>query len=242
MESHSPTKHDIAFVVEPDAATNNGISSVVLPATSCAPTAPRADAKAQEPQIHMEKGRFTQAQLAKLAQKKDTVVYHHKFDAPEAIMPAADQMRLFKAIVAGFDAGCRINKTASDEALREKVLRRSPEVRLFQRLFSKIFASVTQRARTPADERRIDALRKLVMHGLMVRVSGDEPEEMQAARVAQIAMRMAMRPATEKELKDVDASIVNPDDPKTDPKVAQAIREMTPLDPSAYGESTVRQR
>jgi hypothetical protein len=188
--------------------------------------------------IKSQRGKFTDAQLKELAHKPNTVVYVHKFDAPEGTMTPQQQIDVYLRITRGFDAGCKQNKHASDEALREKVLRFSEEIRKFQRLYNKVFAQATTRARTAEEERRLDSVRKLTMHAMLERAEGKDTEEEQQARVAYNAMRLAMRPATAKELKSVGNDAID----VSDPAIPEALRKMKPLDPSHYGPSTIKQR
>lgn len=178
---------------------------------------------------HTEK--VTPERLSELAESKDTTVYEYTYDRPETTLDARTQITLFKAIVQMFDAACAADATACDEAIREKILKPSEDLRLFQRLYPKVFASCTVRARNAEMEERLDKTRKISMLMLAERLQGDGDEDEKAARAMCAGMRIAMRDSIEEDFKNSEIHQAP----------GEVASTMTPLDRRELGESTVKQ-
>jgi len=166
-------------------------------------------------------------------------VYEYTNDVPEAIMPPAQQVDTFRAIIAAFDEYCTGATVHSDETLREKVLNNVPRARLFQRLYSKVFACSTVRVLCPEDEARLDKTRKAVMFMLLERAVGEGAEDMKAARVMNTCMRMSMRDAQPEDLEN--GTKLDKPDGAVQATGQEALPQMEPLDRMELGPSSVRQ-
>ncbi len=173
--------------------------------------------------------------VAALAGKKGVTVYKYTHDAPEGHMEPAQQVHCYREICAGFDAGCRASKTASNEALREQVLEGHPDFRQFQRLYPKIFAASTVRAVNSAVEFELEKARKLYMLYMVERWTGKGNEEDKAARAMTFATRMSLRDTTEADRQGPLATRLD------DLPQAADLPKLTPLDVSTFGGKVINQ-
>lgn len=179
---------------------------------------------------------FTEERLRELATRPAHTVYTYEYATPDATMAPEAAKDVFVAICQNFDAGCRKLRGASDEALREAVLKQVPQARLFQHLYASVFARATVRARTSAEEETVDRYRKMTGVMLMTRCEHKEAtEEQKASQAMQWALRFAMKPATG----DVPEDAVS-----LDSQLAAAgmdPSEATPVGRFDLGPSTVNQ-
>lgn len=175
--------------------------------------------------LELKTQQFKADRLKELAKDRRNVVYEFTHDQPEAFLSPERQATLLRDIIFGFDKACRDFKDWSVEHLREHVLSRHPETRVFQRLYPLVFASVTVRATTPDMVSRLDKVRKLSMLFIMERWKGEGDEGEKHARAMYTAMRVSMR---ERRATDVGAE-------------APEGVAMTPMDASEMGECTVHQ-
>jgi hypothetical protein len=166
--------------------------------------------------------------LASLANKPGTTVLKYTSETPEAIMPAHQQQRIYKAIVQSFDAACRAYPHESNECIRERLLNARPEVRLFQRLYCKTFAMSTIRAQTDEEKDQLDQIRKTVLLMLHERVaaSGNIDQEV-ASRVMNSCMRLAMRPARPEDLENATSL----DGAKIEDEATGEVTDLPPITP-----------
>ena len=186
------------------------------------------------------------ARLAQLASEPGKMVYEFKYDTPEGSMTPAQQVSEIESIIANFDALQERFGTESTEALRERVLALSGATRqhrLFQRLYPRSFALITQRVYDASDVERLDKLRK----GLLFAAKNKEaaapdmsPEELEAG-VMQTLTRLAMHPATAADAATAQR-VPMQGDGLPDVDGAERIPETQPLDRMELGESLVRQR
>lgn len=182
----------------------------------------------------------TPESLRKLAQERsDVTVYEYTNDVPEAIMDPKDQVNTYRSVVAAFDEYCTSNPGAADEALRERVLNNVSKARLFQRLYSKVFACSTVRVSTPEEEARLDKTRKAIMFMLIERSVGEGGEDMKAARVMNTCMRMSMRDATAADLES--GTKLDKPDGVEDATGQSELPQMEPLDRMELGPTSVKQ-
>lgn len=173
--------------------------------------------------------------LRELANRPDHTVYEYTYEEPEAVMMPEEQIAVFRAIVAGFDGVCQVYPGACDEELRERVLGNNERVRLFQRIYPKVFAFSTVRVLDPEMEERLDKTRKGNMAMLIERAMGEGDEDMKAAKAMQMSMRLAMRSTKPEDLEgsvSLDAAAQ---------EAGVATDAMRPLNRFELGPSTVRQ-
>lgn len=141
----------------------------------------------------------TKERLLELASRPDHTVYEYVNDVAEEVLPPEEQLYLYRAILVGFDAGTHAHPTESDEQLRERVLNASPNVRRFQHLYPKVFASSTVRVGNDKEAERLDCVRYALMLMLLEKAKGEGSEEEIAARAMHHSMRLAMRDTTEED-------------------------------------------
>ena len=184
--------------------------------------------------------------LSTLAADPSNMVYTFAYDTPEATMSSRTQIQQLESIVVNFDAFARAHPEETAETLRERVLALSGphfQHRLFQRLYSKTFALITQRVYDADDEERLDKIRKGVLFALRNKdVAGDSMSyDALTAGVMQQMTRLAMHPATE-----ADASTAQrvpmEGDGLPDVEGAERIPDVQPMNRMELGESMVRQR
>ena len=175
---------------------------------------------------------LTAERLRELANQKDTTVYHYVNDVAEEIMPPDEQLYLYRAIVVGFDGGTHAHPRESDEQLRERIMNAAPNVRRFQRLFPKVFASSTVRVASDEEEEQLNRIRYGIMLMLAEKTGTGTDEEIQAAHAMSYAMRLSMRDTTEEDKRH--GTVVKEGE-------GGVPSEMTPLRPSDIGASSVRQ-
>ena len=182
------------------------------------------------------------SRLEELSNTPGTSVLRHVYDTPEATMPPAQQEVLYRRIIQGFDAACRMYPAESNECLRERVLNSRPEIRLFQRLYTKTFAMATLRARTPEEEDGLDRVRKAVMFMLASGAKEVEGESAgdREARVLNSCMLMSLREA---QPEDYEGSSVLESRTVVDASTGlpRELPDLTPIDHRQLGPSTVRQ-
>ena len=178
------------------------------------------------------------AKAAKLAENPKNVVYEYTYDKPERELPPGTQMANLRDIVTGFDAACRRYPAACDEALREMTLEGHDDLRLFQRLCPKLFASCTVRALDADMEERLDKCRKMAMYMLMekCRTDGGTDEEREA-RAMFAGMRLSMTELTP-EVAASESSVRLDASMKTAGIQPEAMKPMSRYE---MGESTVHQ-
>jgi len=175
----------------------------------------------------------TRDRLRGLADNPDVTVYEYVNDVAPEIMPAEQQLYIFKAILTAFDTGTIAHSLEDDEAVRERVLNASPIARKFQNLYPKVFACCTTRVSNSAEEERLDRIRKAIMLMILEKVTSKGDEDEVAARVMHHSMRLAMRDSTVEDL--ATGTVLNPDEhPAEMPK-------MVPMHPRELGESSVKQ-
>lgn len=189
--------------------------------------------------------------LQDLAERDHTSVYKYTHRVAETVLQPLDQIERFRKTINGFDAGCVEFPNATNEHLRELIMRRDPTIRQFATLCPRTFAKSTVRVFTPRQEVDLDKLRKAVMLGLVEKAYGTGTSAEKDARVAATVMRLAMREATAQELKSnakVDlaaamtqatAAAAAAGDPKA--KAATTKPVLTPLDRMQLGEGQVKQ-
>lgn len=178
---------------------------------------------------------FTRDRLEELAKNPSNIVYEYTHDTPEDeryVLSPEDQFRVFQGMYRAFDAGASSNPTASDEALREKILSSSDLARRFQHAYPKVFASAMQRGKDHDDVVRIDKVRKITQAAILERWKADGTEEEKKARVMEAAMAISLREATPEEMAS---------GPRADLAEHPELRALKPLDPGVFGECTVRQ-
>lgn len=177
----------------------------------------------------------TKDRLRQMADKPGVTVYEYVTDTASEIMPPEQQLDTYRAILAGFDAGTFAHPDEDEEHLRERIMAASPAVRKFQRLYAKVFASVTVRVHDSDTERtRLDRVRKAVMLMLLEKVSAEGSEDEVAARVLHHSLRLAMRDATAEDFSQGTVLQHGKDLPAEASKV-------TPLHPDDLGASSVKQ-
>ena len=179
--------------------------------------------------------------LASLANSPGTTVLKYTNDTPEAILPAHQQQRIYRAIVQSFDAACRAFPLESTECIRERLLNARPEVRLFQRLFCKTFAMSTIRVRTAEEKDQLDQIRKTVLFMLHERVAAEGNIDGEvASRVMNSCMRLSLRPSQPEDLENA----ISLDGAKVEDETTGEVSELppiTPIDHHTLGPTTVRQ-
>jgi hypothetical protein len=176
----------------------------------------------------------TKDRLAAIAAADPSVtVYEYVTDTATEVMPADEQLYVYRSIVAAFDGATHAFPDESDEELRERVLNSSDKARKFQHLYAKVFASSTYRVSTDAEEERLDRTRKAIMLMMLEKVTKQGSEDEIAARVMHHSMRLAMRATTEEDRKS--GTVIDPKDRPAN------MPEMTPMHPSELGASSVKQ-
>jgi hypothetical protein len=183
---------------------------------------------------------LSDARLQELSKREDVTVLKHVYDTPESILPPDIQLKLFRAIIYAFDEICVNQPSYDDETLREMVLSIIPNARLFQRLYSKTFASVTVRAITEEEEVRLDKIRKALMYMLIERAMGKGDDDAKAARAMNTCMRISMRDKTTADMIETGSSIAL-DGTSGDAVDPEVLKQVKPLDRMELGPSTVRQ-
>ena len=176
---------------------------------------------------------FSKARLESLAQDPLNLVYTYEYDKADTKLTPTEQIGLYRVVCTEFDHLCVLQPKATNEAMREQVMRLAPRLRLFQALYPKVFAMSTIRARTPVEDTRLDKTRKVVMLGLLEQRKGKDTEEDRKARTLEAAMRLCVRDATPEEMASTSAT-------HADPSALPAA--LTRLDPSELGGSTVHQK
>lgn len=180
--------------------------------------------------------KYSEEKLAALAANPSNVVMKHVYDTPEAVLSPEDQIQAYKAIIMAFDTACVKYPSETDEALRERVLNARSSIRLFQRLYPKVFAYSTVRKLDSGMEERLDKVRKVSMLMLVERLSGEGTEEEKAARALSVGMRIAMRPTTSE---DRAAGTQVLDSQVRDAGVSES--QLKPMNRFELGETSVRQ-
>jgi hypothetical protein len=173
--------------------------------------------------------------VAKLAGKDGVTVYKYVHDTPEGTMEPAGKIVALRETCVRFDQGCREHPRASNEALRERVLNSSADIRTFQRLYPKTFASCTIRVTTEEVGLELEKARKLYMLFLTEQLTGKGTQEEISARAMTMATRLAMRPTT-------DADRAGPFTTRLDdhPEAA-GLPPLEPLDVSSFGGTVIHQ-
>jgi hypothetical protein len=175
--------------------------------------------------------------VAAMAGQKGVTVYKYTHDAPEGRMNPQHMAEALRDICAAFDDACRAQRNASNEALREQVLRGNDTHRQFQHFYPKVFADVTVRVLTPAMETALEKARKLYMLYMVELWQGKGTEEEKAARAMTIATRLSMRDTT-----DADRSGPFTTRLEDIPEAARTpLPSLTPLDVSTFGGRVINQ-
>ncbi len=186
--------------------------------------------------VHTEK--VLADRLHEIADRPNHTVYQYTFDTADKTLSAEQQVALFNEMVVRFDGLCKLYPTFCDERLREYVLQSNPDLREFQRLYPKVFASCCVRAHGRDETVYLDKTRKGLLVALNERLSNHGNEQEQHMRVMATNMRLAMRPASEL-TPDSNAQTLRLDAHAQEQGVDPTT--VTPLDPAELGESTVRQ-
>jgi hypothetical protein len=155
----------------------------------------------------------------------------YEYDKPETTLPAATQDRLLRAVCTAFDEACVADPAASNEALRMRVLAACEEFKLFQRLYCKLFASVTVRAQTPSELTKLDKLRRTVYQFLTDKQDGVN-RRVSAAEAAARAQTLAMR---------VNMRAPKPGEAVPEQRLTHLPDDIAPIDIMATGPCTVAQ-
>ena len=171
----------------------------------------------------------------------------YTYDKPEAILPPAEQLQTYCALLQAFDATCCDQPEAVDETLREYVLNRVPGARLWQRLYAKTFATTMRRAVTAIDEAALDTDRKAIMVFLVERAKGVGTDEDKAARAQQAALRLTLRAARPEDQQEANAATrltvaAAGGKAAPPPELAAALESLTPLRREELGPCSVRQK
>ena len=180
--------------------------------------------------------KYTEDKLREIAEKPGNSVYHYVYETPETVLSPETQLSLFQKLIAGFDAATHAYPLECTEALRERVLRGSDAMRLFQRLYPKVFASCTVRVLNEDMHTRLDKARKVAMLMLLERVQGEGTEEEKAARAMYHGMRVSMRDTVPSDLANGTQNIT-----AAAKSAGMPDEAMKPLDVSELGPSSVRQ-
>lgn len=189
--------------------------------------------------------KYTTERLRELSEQPNTTVYEHVYDTPKTMLPPDVQLELFKTLVFTFDMCTHIFPNATDEYIREHLtghlpsgVPRIPRARLFQELYPCLFATITQRVKSDESLINLDKARTSVLNGLAEMVYGKGSKEERTARGAMMAARLAMRPATNKELKMAkEGGTLLTAASSDDPAVAKSLNTMKPITPAEVLES-----
>lgn len=169
---------------------------------------------------------------------ENATVLEYVYDKPEATMAAEDQIVVLRSICIAFDAACGVFPAATTEELRETVLNcpRIPQARLFQRLYPKVFASITVRVRSDAQEEALDRVRKGLLSSLQSVVQrGGDRDGMAAVDAQRVCFQLSLRDTT---TADRESGTVLSAEQAAAARTQGALQ---PLHPTAMGPSLVRQ-
>lgn len=178
-----------------------------------------------------------QDKVRAMAGQEGVSVFEYVHDEPEGVMSGKEQARALRDVCATFDAGCKAEPLASDEALRQRILQSAAHLRKFQRLYPRAFASVTVRVQgDPVATRKLEEHRKMTMLFMVERWKGKGSEEEKAARAMNIAARVSMRPTRPEDVQE--GSIATRLD---EVEGAHSLPPMEPLSIDSFGGVVVNQ-
>lgn len=174
--------------------------------------------------------------ISALADQPGVTVYKYVHDAPAGVMGVEDQIGALREVCAAFDAGCRADRTATNECLREMVMQASPRARRFQQCYPRTFACVTVRAVNPHTHDLLEKHRKVNMMFLCEKWKGEGSDADKSARAMAVAARVAMRDTRPEDLKSTTTA-------KLDGGAAAAagLPPLTPLDVKSFGGQVINQ-
>ena len=141
-----------------------------------------------------------QDKVAALAGKEGVTVYQYTHDKPDVVMDGETQTHCIRLICEAFDAACRANRTASNEAMREAVMATNPLLRVYQQQHARSFAAMTVRVTSPQVHATLEKVRKMAMLGAVERWKGEGTDEEKAARFMNVAARVSLRPTRPEDL------------------------------------------
>jgi hypothetical protein len=142
-----------------------------------------------------------QDKVAALAGKEGVTVYQYTHDKPDVVMDGETQTHCIRLICEAFDAACRANRTASNEAMREAVMATNPLLRVYQQQHARSFAAMTVRVKTGSPvHATLEKVRKMAMLGAVERWKGEGTDEEKAARFMNVAARVSLRPTRPEDL------------------------------------------